>query len=110
MGVVHCYLVKSMVAGVLHSVPLKTNYRIKQHFWENSIDSRTDHMKSGIAVVLLKPTLLQQTKRRERSSRRAYINAAKLVYGSLSWFCSFGDENKTRFSRWGVSVVWRTAR
>ena len=34
----------------------------------------------------------------------------KLVCISFSCFSSFVHETKTRFSRWGVSVVWRTAR
>ena len=33
----------------------------------------------------------------------------KLVCVSFSCFSSFVHETKTRFSRWGVSVVWRTA-
>ena len=32
----------------------------------------------------------------------------KLVCMSFSCFSSFVHETKTRFSRWGVSVVWRT--
>ena len=34
----------------------------------------------------------------------------KLVCMSFSYFSSFAHETKTRFSRWGVSVVWTTQK
>ena len=36
----------------------------------NSIDPRVDHVESGTAVILLKPTLLQQTMNRSSSDSR----------------------------------------
>ena len=36
----------------------------------NSIDPRVDHVESGTAVILLKPTLLEQTMKRSSSDSR----------------------------------------